>query len=49
MENRKYTIRKAKKEDLKGVENAHRISIRELCSKDYLPNQIERWSDINYT
>ncbi len=27
---------------------AHSTSIRELCANDYTPDQIARWSDVNY-
>ena len=31
------------------VNIAHKRSIREVCSKDYNPEQIEKWSDVTYT
>lgn len=34
---------------MKAVEDAHRRSIIEICSKDYSPAQIEKYSAINYS
>ena len=42
-------IRKARVEDMLAVNNAHKRSIREVCSKDYNADQIEKCSDITYT
>ncbi|WP_417334717.1 GNAT family N-acetyltransferase [Halobacteriovorax marinus] len=41
-------IRKAKVEDMEAVNAAHRRSIKEVCSKDYTAEQIEKWSDVTY-
>ena len=37
-------VRRAQKEDASKIIEAHRKSIREICSKDYSPKQIEVWS-----
>lgn len=37
-------IRRARKEDATGIIGAHRRSIREVCSRDYTPEQIAAWS-----
>ena len=34
---------------MKAVEDAHRKSIIKICSKDYSPDQIEKYSAINYS
>ncbi len=44
-----YLIRKTTIEDMKAVEDAHRRSIVEICSKDYSEEQIEKYSDVRYT
>lgn len=44
----KYTIRKTTIEDMHAVEDAHRKSIQEICSKDYDEDQISKWSNVNY-
>jgi len=44
-----YKIRKTKIEDMKAVEDAHRRSILEICSKDYTTDQIEKFSGVKYT
>ena len=44
-----YNIRKTELEDMKSVEDAHRKSILEICSKDYTPGQIEKFSGVKYT
>lgn len=44
-----YLIRRAKIDDMPEVIRAHSVSIKELCSKDYTPEQIEKWSDVNYS
>lgn len=44
-----YTIRKTKIADMQAVESAHRKSIIELCSKDYTPEQIDKYSNVKYT
>lgn len=41
-------IRKATIEDKEQVNDAHVRSIREVCSKDYEPHQIEAWSSVIY-
>ena len=45
----KYLIRKSVLEDMKRVEAAHRESILKICSKDYSPEQIEKFSQVKYT
>jgi putative acetyltransferase len=42
-------IRKTKLEDMKSVEDAHRSSIQEICSRDYTEDQIESYSFVKYT
>ncbi len=42
-------IRKASLQDKKSVEAAHIRSIREVCSKDYSKEQIEKWSALKYS
>lgn len=42
-------IRKAILQDKRSVEAAHIRSIREVCSKDYSADQIEKWSAIKYS
>jgi putative acetyltransferase len=44
-----YLIRRARINDMIEVMRAHRLSIKEICSKDYNPEQIEKWSDVKYT
>ncbi len=44
-----FNIRKTKLEDMAGVMDAHRRSILELCSKDYRPEQIQAWANVNYS
>ena len=34
---------------MKSVENAHRRSILEICSKDYTSDQIEKFAGVKYT
>ena len=43
-----YLIRDATMADIKQVNTAHSKSIREICSKDYRPEQIKGWSAIVY-
>ena len=44
-----YLFRRARFDDMIEVMRAHRLSIKEICSKDYTPEQIEKWSDVKYT
>ena len=44
-----YKIRKSKIADMRSVEDAHRRSILEICSKDYTADQIEKFSGVKYT
>lgn len=44
-----YLIRKAEVADKEKVNRAHVYSIKEICSKDYTPLQIDRWSDLKYS
>jgi putative acetyltransferase len=44
-----YVIRNAKIEDMQGVMKAHKLSIEQLCSKDYSPDQISCWADVKYS
>jgi putative acetyltransferase len=44
-----YVIRKAKLDDMKSVMRAHKLSIEEICSKDYTSEQIAKWADVNYS
>lgn len=44
-----YKIRKTKMEEMKAVEDAHRRSIKKICSKDYSPEQIEKFAAVKYT
>lgn len=39
-----FSIRRAKHKDAAGIIHAHVSSIRDLCAKDYAPEQIEAWS-----
>ena len=41
-------IRRAHHEDAANIINAHRRSIRELCSKNYSSEQIAAWSGVNF-
>ncbi|MBY0416259.1 MAG: GNAT family N-acetyltransferase, partial [Bdellovibrionales bacterium] len=41
-------IRRAKYTDATNMISAHRRSIREVCSKDYTPEQIAAWSGRNF-
>ena len=43
-----YLIRRARLEDMQAVMRAHKLSIEEMCSKDYSPFQISKWADVNY-
>ena len=43
-----YTIRKGQISDMQMVEDAHKRSILELCSKDYTPEQIKSFSSVKY-
>jgi hypothetical protein len=45
----RMAIREAKLEDKDQVNHAHVRSIREVCSKDYSPAQIQAWSDLKYS
>jgi putative acetyltransferase len=47
--NMDYLIRKTSLEDMKSVEDAHRRSILQICSKDYSDEQIEKFSGVKYT
>ncbi len=44
----KPIIRRACHEDATNIINAHRRSIRELCSKDYSSDQITAWAGFNF-
>ncbi len=44
----KPLIRRAVHEDAANIINAHKRSIKELCSKDYSPEQIAAWSGFNF-
>lgn len=44
----KPEVRRALHEDAAHIIIAHRRSIRELCSKDYSPEQIAAWAGINF-
>lgn len=39
-----FSIRRAKHEDAEGIIEAHVASIRDICAKDYTPEQIEAWA-----
>lgn len=41
-------IRRAKHEDAEHIISAHVRSIREVCGKDYTPEQIEAWAGRNF-
>jgi ribosomal protein S18 acetylase RimI-like enzyme len=41
-------IRLAQDQDTHAIWNAHVRSIREICSKDYEPSQIQGWSGFNF-
>lgn len=43
-----YIIRRATHQDAKRIIEAHRRSIREVCSKDYNQEQIAGWSGRNF-
>jgi len=42
-------IRKTNLEDMKAVEDAHRRSIQNICSKDYTSHEIEKFSAVKYS
>jgi putative acetyltransferase len=42
------TIRRAKPEDALGIHEAHMRSIRDVCSKDHSPDEIQGWSNRPY-
>lgn len=42
------SIRRARHDDATNIIKVHRRSIRELCSKDYSPDQIAVWSGRNF-
>jgi putative acetyltransferase len=44
-----FSIRKSQIEDMLNIQDAHRRSIRELCSKDYSSKEINAWSSVIYT
>ncbi len=44
-----YKIRKTKIDDMNSVEDAHRRSIIEVCSKDYTADQIAKYSAVKYS
>lgn len=44
-----YSIRKARLEDMESVMKAHKLSIEQICSKDYSEFQISKWADVNYS
>lgn len=39
-----FIIRRARHQDAEGIIHAHVSSIREICAKDYTPEQIEAWA-----
>ncbi|WP_374073240.1 GNAT family N-acetyltransferase [Bdellovibrio bacteriovorus] len=41
-------VRRAKPEDALGIHEAHMRSIREVCSKDHLPQEIQGWGNRPY-
>lgn len=43
-----FFIRRARHEDAARIIEAHRRSIREICSRDYAPEQIEAWAGRNF-
>lgn len=43
-----YNIRRAKFEDALGIHEAHMRSIREVCSKDHSPEEIQGWGNRPY-
>jgi putative acetyltransferase len=43
-----YIIRKTRFEDKLAMQDAHRRSIREVCSNDYGENEVKAWSDVSY-
>ncbi|PIP94370.1 MAG: hypothetical protein COW00_00970 [Bdellovibrio sp. CG12_big_fil_rev_8_21_14_0_65_39_13] len=45
----KYIIREAQIHEKEAVNTAHVLSIREICSKDYSPEQIAGWSGVIYS
>lgn len=44
-----YKIRKSKIEDMVDVMKAHKLSIQQICSKDYKAEQIAHWSNFQYS
>lgn len=42
-------LRKVERLDIEKVMECHRRSIREICVKDYSHDQIQKWSNINYS
>jgi len=44
-----YIIRKSNLGDKEAINKAHVLSIREVCSKDYTPEQIAGWSALIYS
>ncbi|MBX3039781.1 MAG: GNAT family N-acetyltransferase [Bdellovibrionaceae bacterium] len=48
MKTRTFSLRRARHEDASSIITAHRRSIREICSQDYTPEQIEAWAGRNF-
>ncbi|MEM7600018.1 MAG: GNAT family N-acetyltransferase [Verrucomicrobiota bacterium] len=44
-----HVIRKSEFEDMDQVVEAHIRSIREICSRDYSPQEIDAYSDVKYS
>lgn len=48
MNSKNFTIRRAEHADAQSIINSHIRSIREVCSKNYPPEQIEAWAGRNF-
>lgn len=45
----RFTLRPARPEDAEGIIRAHVRSIREVCARDYTPEQIHAWSGRDFS
>jgi putative acetyltransferase len=44
-----YSMRASRQEDMLAIQNAHRLSIQNVCSKDYGEKEIIFWGNVTYT
>lgn len=44
-----YAIRKSRIADMADVMKAHKLSIEQVCAKDYSSEQVSKWANINYS